>query len=801
MCYLRATARIVMTSRPGGFSAAWLDLCTRVRILPLDAEQQELVAKSRLRQPQQLTLFKQLVVRADLQQLASNPLILSMFISHVRSASRPDKSQADKSQLLNRWKLYHAAMSTIITRLDAKTLEARKAQAGRSAAAYMVLLQEIAFHAHCKQTKDLNGEVLRSAITEQTAALWDDVKESVARGQFAVLTSFVENDETIYRFGHLTFQEHLCSMLINSMLTEELERVKSIMAGSGLKKMLQHSWWLTVTQFCLEGLALDGERGMQTARAFANAMLEDVTDAQGVVRIANSEVHSFDSMATFSALFKHSTGSIALEVGDGKADVSAEWLPQLCAGVSAHATLQRLLLRRVMVSSATPAAAHAGLHGLSAVLRDTPSLVSLQLISCGLESRHVLPLCAELHASPVKLRELDLSGNKIADEGLVALANAFSSRGVGLEKLDLSGNALEEGGVCALARALSNSRTVQTVQLAAHPLPIQQLKTGKSIEIDGQRLTDFDLQFILEIIGAGPSDEPSAAPAAAAVPTGLGRRTTGEGASEGADTAGAADEQPNDGGVPAAPIAPITIPSLSLGYNTLSERGAGLLASALRRGRIVISRLNLRGNKLGRDGAIALLEALWAAACPVGLVDLSDNQICGLTADGGGKYTMDAIGVVCRWLKSSGNPLRELKLGGNQLCGVNWKGRGEYTSAAVEALCDALRAPECQLRDLRIFGNCWGNKDAHKLAAGARARQKAGAPMGQGRTRGLGPLPDPHLSVWPPGRAHRSPSHASHASRASRAVARAAPCARPVPPTRRLSRCPQPWPSARLPSR
>ena len=35
-------------------------------------------------------------------------------------------------------------MSTIITRLDAKTLEARKGQVGRSTAAYMNLLQEIA---------------------------------------------------------------------------------------------------------------------------------------------------------------------------------------------------------------------------------------------------------------------------------------------------------------------------------------------------------------------------------------------------------------------------------------------------------------------------------------------------------------------------------------------------------------------------------------------------------------------------------------------------------------------------------
>ena len=54
----------------------------------------------------------------------------------------------------------------------------------------MLVLQEIAYRAHCKQLKDLNAEVLRAAISGQTTSLWDDVKESVARGQFAVLTFF-----------------------------------------------------------------------------------------------------------------------------------------------------------------------------------------------------------------------------------------------------------------------------------------------------------------------------------------------------------------------------------------------------------------------------------------------------------------------------------------------------------------------------------------------------------------------------------------------------------------------------------
>jgi Ran GTPase-activating protein (RanGAP) involved in mRNA processing and transport len=126
----------------------------------------------------------------------------------------------------------------------------------------------------------------------------------------------------------------------------------------------------------------------------------------------------------------------------------------------------------MVLTSATPAAAHAGLHGLSAVLRDSPSLVSVQLASCGLESRHLLPLVAEIQSSPIRLKELDLSGNKIADEGLVELTKIFSVPVMALERFDISGNALEESGISELARALVASDSIQFVQLASHPLPI-----------------------------------------------------------------------------------------------------------------------------------------------------------------------------------------------------------------------------------------------------------------------------------------------------------------------------------------
>ena len=172
---------------------------------------------------------------------------------------------------------------------------------------------------------------------------------------------------------------------------------------------------------------------------------------------------------------------------------------------------------------------------------------------------------------------------------LVALAQIFGLEGVTLEMLDISGNALEEGGVAAIAKALSASSGLRTVKLANHALPIQELKTGARVEMDGQKLTDFDLQFMAEVLSAAPR-EPS-------------------------------------GQVP-------TIPCISLGYNGLTDKGACMLAKALRAGAMRVRQLNLRGNKVGVDGAVSLVEAMMVGGCPLELLDLSDNGICGLSADG-----------------------------------------------------------------------------------------------------------------------------------------------------------------------
>ena len=74
MEFLRQVARVVMTTRPGGFSKRWLEQCITMKILPLDAAQQLDVAQKRLPQAKDQRTFRQLVADPELQQLVHSPL-------------------------------------------------------------------------------------------------------------------------------------------------------------------------------------------------------------------------------------------------------------------------------------------------------------------------------------------------------------------------------------------------------------------------------------------------------------------------------------------------------------------------------------------------------------------------------------------------------------------------------------------------------------------------------------------------------------------------------------------------------
>jgi len=119
--------------------------------------------------------------------------------------------------------------------------------------------------------------------------------------------------------------------------------------------------------------------------------------------------------------------------------------------------------------------ARGGTRGAARPLRRAPRFTVARLCAARelrAQVAPLLPLVVEIQSSPIRLKELDLSGNKIADEGLVELTKIFSVPVMALERFDISGNALEESGISELARALVASDSIQFVQLASHPLPI-----------------------------------------------------------------------------------------------------------------------------------------------------------------------------------------------------------------------------------------------------------------------------------------------------------------------------------------
>ena len=174
---------------------------------------------------------------------------------------------------------------------------------------------------------------------------------------------------------------------------------------------------------------------------------------------------------------------------------------------------------------------------------------------------------------------------------------------------------------------------------------------GGDIEIDGQKLTDFDLQLILEVVVSNAQrpdaldDETgsevvvvgSALGGRVGVPKGSCVGVAGGAGGAGGDggagckaSSGYVSYTPSPVASPAvSPLKqmPVMIPSMSIGYNAITEKGASLLARSISSGRVCIQRLNLRGNKIGRDGAVALLEGLMVAHSPTSLLDLSDNQV------------------------------------------------------------------------------------------------------------------------------------------------------------------------------
>ena len=88
---------------------------------------------------------------------------------------------------------------------------------------------------------------------------------------------------------------------------------------------------------------------------------------------------------------------------------------------------------------------------------------------------------------------------------------------------------------------------------------------------------------------------------------------------------------------------------------------------------------SLSGNRLGPVGAASLAPAL-AANGSLTSLDLSNNQLCGVTSWGSGTYTTEGITAIADALRVNGS-LTALNLSSNEL-----KDEG------VSAVCEAIQS-------------------------------------------------------------------------------------------------------------
>jgi tetratricopeptide (TPR) repeat protein len=183
----------IITSRHGGFSSAAFQQCRLLELLPLAPSQQsEMVHLRVLDVAKAERLVSELETKA-FQEIASNPLMLTMLISlYVRN---------EYQVIVNRSKLYEQALRPMAGQIQS---------GGNLDEKLFRHLQALAFASHWRE-----GE--RRIFVEHEAAKWIGdggwvaIKKAMELHNLPIIISMGpdESDAQQYRFGHLSYQEFL----------------------------------------------------------------------------------------------------------------------------------------------------------------------------------------------------------------------------------------------------------------------------------------------------------------------------------------------------------------------------------------------------------------------------------------------------------------------------------------------------------------------------------------------------------------------------------------------------------------
>ncbi|XP_040910508.1 NACHT, LRR and PYD domains-containing protein 14-like isoform X12 [Toxotes jaculatrix] len=237
----------------------------------------------------------------------------------------------------------------------------------------------------------------------------------------------------------------------------------------------------------------------------------------------------------------------------------------------------------------------------------------LRMNDCRLTEISCASLALALKSNPSHLRELEQNGNKVLDSGMELLCDFLQNPVCRLETLRLSSCSLSEVSCASLASALQSN-----------PSHLRELK------LSGNKLQDSGLKFLCGFL-----------------------------------------ENPH-----------CILETLRLGGCSLSGVSCVSLASALKSNPSHLRELDLWGNELEDSGVELLCGFLESPDCILEFLRLNS---CGLSEV--------SCASLASALKSNPSHLRELDLSGN------W----ELQDSGVQLLCGFLQSPACRLEILRLI--------------------------------------------------------------------------------------------------
>lgn len=334
-------------------------------------------------------------------------------------------------------------------------------------------------------------------------------------------------------------------------------------------------------------------------------------------------------------------------------DITSAGVLKLASALESNACLEELNLSCNEICSQ-------GVAQLSSVLREEKSKISRLNLSWNKLGDDGVPCLVSVRQSL-----LNLAWNNIGIEGLRSLISIFHTL-QNLEELDLSGNIIEAVGVEALLPCLMvPSCKIKCLGLnhckledegVFHCVKVLTFPQNQMIclGLAGNSITNEGVEKIAKALSS---------PECKVKSLNLSCNVIGD---EGVENLSLSLSSPN-----------CTLQELDLSQNKIQSKGCKSLAAAIRK-RNRLERLDLDGNHVGDEGATQLLSALRIHNCKLHSLMLDGNEI----GDGG-------IAVLPHAFSSPHCKLGHLNLGRNLISGCS-----------IETLNEALKSPFCQLEQL-----------------------------------------------------------------------------------------------------